>query len=220
VFGTVLVRFAGTRTGAPLENLKRVLIAALETPYYRGALARAGFGTARAIRRLTSVEEGLEPLPVTPLADWRALGEGKVLTRTRRRPRSNGTLMASSDWLLRTAGGSAPPRLQHSIVALTSFGSPPLTDGDRESIWRAFRVPLFEHLLGPDGLPFATECAAHEALHVRTDRAILESRPGEILVTSLTSFSLPALRVAWGIPYRMVQNRCECGVFTDRLAAI
>ncbi len=46
-----------------LESFRRVLAAALGTPYYRPLLEAASLGSLEYIRRLTSVPEGLERLP-------------------------------------------------------------------------------------------------------------------------------------------------------------
>jgi hypothetical protein len=41
-----------------------------------------------------------------------------------------------------------------------------LTAADREQLWRAFRVPLFEQIIGPNGERLAAECEAHDGLHI------------------------------------------------------
>ena len=41
-----------------------------------------------------------------------------------------------------------------------------MTDADRESLWWAFRVPVFEQVIGKSGKLLAAECEAHDGLHV------------------------------------------------------
>ncbi|HXP84418.1 MAG TPA: hypothetical protein VN841_06845 [Bryobacteraceae bacterium] len=44
----------------------------------------------------------------------------------------------------------------------------PLGADDRERLWRAFHVPIFEQVIGPRGVLLATECAAHDGLHIES----------------------------------------------------
>jgi len=60
------------------------------------------------------------------------------------------------------AGG----RVEHSIVVFTYPGEPGLSALERESLWNAFGVPVFEQYLGPKSELLATECDAHAGLHV------------------------------------------------------
>jgi hypothetical protein len=60
------------------------------------------------------------------------------------------------------AGG----RVEHSIVVFTYPGQPGLSAVEREFLWNAFEVPVFEQYLGPKSELLATECDAHAGLHV------------------------------------------------------
>jgi hypothetical protein len=53
----------------------------------------------------------------------------------------------------------------HAIVAFSSPGCP-LTDADRDRLWRRFHVPIFEQIIAADRRLLAYECEAHSALHV------------------------------------------------------
>lgn len=55
---------------------------------------------------------------------------------------------------------------------------------DRDLLWRAFQIPLFEQRLAANGTVIARECEAHDGLHV----------------TASVSFDRP-----------MLINDCECG---------
>jgi len=58
------------------------------------------------------------------------------------------------------------PSLTHALVVLERPGWPRLTEPDRDLFWRAFRVPVFEQIIGPSGQLLAGECEAHEGLHI------------------------------------------------------
>jgi hypothetical protein len=58
------------------------------------------------------------------------------------------------------------PSLTHSIIVLWQPEQGRVSDADRESLWSAFRVPLFEQVIGKSGKLLAAECEAHDGLHV------------------------------------------------------
>jgi len=64
--------------------------------------------------------------------------------------------------------------LAHSVVAFTYQGGDGLTPADRESLWNAFGVPVFEEYLGRDNQLLAVECDAHCGPHVIADCGSLE----------------------------------------------
>jgi len=68
--------------------------------------------------------------------------------------------------LLGLAAADRPPVLTHSVIALESRGDPLLSAAERAWLWRAFGVPVFEQVIGPDGSLLAFECEAHEGLHI------------------------------------------------------
>jgi hypothetical protein len=53
-----------------------------------------------------------------------------------------------------------------AVVVFTYAGRVGLSPGDRESLWQAFGVPVFEQYLSPRNRLLATECDAHAGLHV------------------------------------------------------
>jgi hypothetical protein len=59
-----------------------------------------------------------------------------------------------------------PPRLTHALICLACPNEMLLTAADRDQLWRAFRVPIFEQVIGPRGQRLAAECAAHNGLHI------------------------------------------------------
>jgi hypothetical protein len=58
------------------------------------------------------------------------------------------------------------PSLTHSIIVLATPADLLLTPHQRDRLWRAFRVPVFEQIIGDRGELLAAECEAHDGLHV------------------------------------------------------
>jgi len=56
--------------------------------------------------------------------------------------------------------------LEQAVVVFTYAGGPGISSQDRESLWQAFGVPVFEQFLGPRNKLLASECDAHWGLHV------------------------------------------------------
>ena len=56
--------------------------------------------------------------------------------------------------------------LRHAVIVIKRPSDSWLTESGRERLWEAFRVPVFEQAIGDDGELLATECEAHNGLHV------------------------------------------------------
>jgi hypothetical protein len=95
--------------------------------------------------------------------------------------------------LLGLAALANPPVLTHPSIVLARIGQPTPSAADRERLWQAFRVPLFEQIIGSRGELLAAECEAHDGLHIET--------PG----------------LAWA-GYTVETEQCACGRATPRLA--
>jgi hypothetical protein len=74
------------------------------------------------------------------------------------------------------------PSLRNAIIALVRPGEPNLSEDDRERLWRAFRVPVFEQRIDESCTLLAAECEAHDGLHIEASE--LPPRYGEILETA------------------------------------
>lgn len=96
------------------------------------------------------------------------------------------SLCRSADW----------PSLTHGVLALTAAGASPLEAGDRELLWSAFQVPVWEQCRCWDGSLYAEECAAREGLHLRGGTDVT---PSDTTV---------------------LHERCACGDPTPRLIAV
>ncbi|MCU1335710.1 MAG: hypothetical protein JWO19_1291 [Bryobacterales bacterium] len=75
-------------------------------------------------------------------------------------------IAAPREQLLGLAAAEQPPVFTHSVIALESPGDPMLSAAERQQLWRAFRVPVFEQIIGRDGELLAAECEAHDGLHI------------------------------------------------------
>ena len=62
------------------------------------------------------------------------------------------------------------------VVILTGPRHGLLTDDDRDLIWRRWGVPVYEFLLDSAGNTVASECDAHEGLHVHAGSLQSEER--------------------------------------------
>jgi len=81
-------------------------------------------------------------------------------------------------------------------------------------------VPVFEQRVGFDGRVVASECEAHEGLHIMAERAAFEeTAASELLMTSLTDLRYPTLRVGTRMARSIEHECCGCGNASPRLVA-
>lgn len=73
-------------------------------------------------------------------------------------------IVGTRSQLLALAAG--PPTLTHALIVVARPTDMLLTADDRDRLWRAFRVPVFEQLIGSHGERLAAECEAHDGLHI------------------------------------------------------
>ena len=78
--------------------------------------------------------------------------------------------------------GTPIPSLRNALIALVRPDEPRLSEEDRERLWQAFRVPVFEQRIDESGSLLAAECEAHDGLHIEAPD--LAPRAGEILETA------------------------------------
>ena len=72
--------------------------------------------------------------------------------------------------------------LTHAVIVVARSPAQLLTSGERQQIWRAFRVPVFEQIIGANGLLLAAECEAHAGLHVESPKLNCGDHPMETAV--------------------------------------
>jgi len=234
-------RRLGAAAGDPrLESFKRVLEAALETEYYRPSLKAARLGTVEAIRSLRSVADGLMRLPAVqygaflqdrgrfrnPLAPAAAsdVAEAIVPNPWRRRP-GDDAVIGSLDALRRlaaavAAGQACIPDCAARVVVHSRLDGRMLGEDDRDFLWSAFELPVFEELRGLDGELLASECEGHEALHIHDDMVICEWLNGgrDFIVTSLGGLRYPLLRLRTNLTASFRAGVCACGQTAARFA--
>ncbi len=111
--------------------------------------------------------------------------------------------------------------LSRAVIVFVRPHEQPLSDDDREQLWRQFQVPIYEHLLGYAGELLAWECEAHEGLHVCSETAIFENRAAGqanlILATSLVNLAYPMLRLVMEREGWIIEGLCPCGQSGERL---
>jgi hypothetical protein len=95
--------------------------------------------------------------------------------------------------------------VDHAVLVLTGCGDRPLTDVARVVLWQCFGVPVYELLVGPRGLLLASECEAHDGLHVEPGATF--SFSGRELVLE----SSPRARLRTGMWGHLATERCACG---------
>ena len=78
-----------------------------------------------------------------------------------------GAVAGTSEQMRRLADQEAPA-LSHAVILLSRPGERRLSDADRDALWKAFRVPIFEQIIGESGERLAFECEAHDGLHVES----------------------------------------------------
>jgi hypothetical protein len=68
------------------------------------------------------------------------------------------------------------PSLRHAVIVLTRQGDSWLTEAGRERFWSAFRVPVFEQIIGNRGQLLATDCEAHGGLHIESSKLSIDKK--------------------------------------------
>ncbi len=84
-----------------------------------------------------------------------------------------------------------------------------LSESERDRLWDAFQVPLYEVLTGFDGSCLACECEAG-ALHA-AGTALFEQAGGRLWFTSLEDVRHPSIRLETGLEGGLDDSPCDCG---------
>jgi phenylacetate-CoA ligase len=116
-------------------------------------------------------------------------------------------------------------------------GAEPLLPGDREVLEQAFGPAVFETYGNREVMLIATECEAHQGLHVQAENVVVElvvrddrngtvraARPGEIgevVVTDLHNLAMPFIRHVIGdLAMATDGAECPCGRGLPRIASV
>lgn len=76
-------------------------------------------------------------------------------------------IAGSWEQLLSLASQNDCPELTHAVIVLERQSDGLLTEADRNRLWRAFGVPIFEQVISDGGELLASECEAHCGLHIQ-----------------------------------------------------
>jgi hypothetical protein len=116
------------------------------------------------------------------------------------------TLQAYADGLFH--GKWDLPSLDTAVFNLTAIGNNLITHAQREKLWRAFHVPVYELLFDPDAGLLASECEAHEGWHVRHNQLRFDLQSGIIVFRKNGAFARP---VVTGLTAEGLDGICACG---------
>jgi hypothetical protein len=100
------------------------------------------------------------------------------------------------------------------LYPLTAFTGPchgVLSASDRDLLWDAFRVPVYEQFLGVGNELLAGDCDVHDGLHIRSGCARFDSHGYELTLTSMVNLAYPVIRLATGLRGRIEDQTCACG---------
>jgi len=106
--------------------------------------------------------------------------------------------------------------LRYGLIAFTGIGARTLRQADRDLLWHACQLPVFEQFRGIHGELLAVECEAHRGAHTM-ESGVLESVAGELWVTDLGNLHYPVLRLATGLAAFLHNGVCGCGRNTPRV---
>lgn len=111
--------------------------------------------------------------------------------------------------------------LTRAVVVFTGMEHGCLSETERDRLWQAFEVPIFEQCLGADGSLLAWECEAHEGLHTVEENAILEhGSDSGLILTSLTDHRHPKIRLVTSFAASLETDACGCGQPGPRLIGL
>jgi hypothetical protein len=69
------------------------------------------------------------------------------------------------------------PSLTHALIVLARPGDELLTGKQRDRLWKAFHVPVFQQVVNGSGVLLAAECEAHDGLHMESSKFVAIGLP-------------------------------------------
>ena len=75
-------------------------------------------------------------------------------------------IAASKGQLARLASLDDKPHLTHAVIRIARPGERWLSETERDLLWDAFQVPIFEQVVDTMGHVLAQDCEAHDGLHI------------------------------------------------------
>jgi hypothetical protein len=230
----------GADLSVPLGDLETLIAAAGRTRFYKAWLAGGGRSAEDLLREAPVVGLGdvyehrdafrngtvmpapaafrypLQPAPrcVVLATGFRAAHDVCVLADVRQldvRGLADSAALAAPVEVLRGLAAEHACEFRYPMVAFTGPCYGLLSDSDRQAIWSAFRVPVYEQFLGIRNELLAEECGAHDGLHVLEHRVWFDCEGEELLITSFANLAYPVLRLASGLCGRTQPSACACG---------
>jgi len=104
------------------------------------------------------------------------------------------------------------PGLDRALVAWSAIGHAVLKPAERDLLWLAYPVPVYEEIRGPRGELLAWECEAHCGLHVAERRAVfVAGEDGELSVCLGYPDGRTTPPLSLGLEGRVETAACACG---------
>lgn len=113
-------------------------------------------------------------------------------------------------------GNLAFESIDHAVFALVQIGEAPISPSERDLIWRAFRVPMYELYVDHDSTLLAAECEAHDGWHVHSPHVRFSLDCGELF---LHQKNQPA-PIRTGLTATCTDGRCPCGDMAPLLRGV
>lgn len=98
--------------------------------------------------------------------------------------------------------------LDCAVFVITQVGAPVLAEADREILWRAFLLPVFELCVDNKGKLIAAECEAHDGWHLADPKLEFLSEGPELFIRKRGS---PGTEMRTGMRAERSPTICCCG---------
>lgn len=105
------------------------------------------------------------------------------------------------------SGDLALESVDTAVFALTQVGGTPVAPPERDLIWRAFQVPLYELYVDSEWNLLGAECEAHDGWHLRSLDATFYLEGGELFLRQPAR----AAPIRTGLTASCIDSLCECG---------
>ena len=162
------------------------------------------------------------PFPATPHLRTALLGDGACFGELVAFPQARWrdlpafdpqVLVGAAAVLLKAAdltfSGQLPLNtLDSAVFVLTQTGGRPLAETERNLLWRAFLVPVFELLVDRNGKLLAAECEAHDGWHLADLSLEILPEEEELLFQRR---GVPGTEIATGLSAERPIAVCSCG---------
>lgn len=91
----------------------------------------------------------------------------------------------------------------------------------RKTVEKVFRANVFDSYGSREVSQIATECKAHNGLHIVMENQYVEVEENKIIVTNLNNYAMPFIRYRIGdMASQIAMEACACGRHSERLLGI